>query len=211
MTLDDIDLVEINEAFASVVLAWQKETGADLQGQRQRRRHRPRPPARRHGARLMTTLVNELERTGGRYGLQTMCEGGGQANVTIIEGFEPLKVGLFFDLRNPPGWRRPWADHYAATLELIEGAEAKGADAVWLSEHHFFEDGYLPQPLTFAAAVAARTARVRIGTAITIAALRHPLHLAEEAAIVDILSAGRVELGIGASYRIPYYETVGAA
>src|SRR4051794_21651081 len=120
-----------------------------------------------------------------------------------------MKVGLFFDLRNPPGWRRPWADHYARTLELIKGAEAKGADAVWFSEHHFFEDGYLPQPLTFAAAVAARTSTVRIGTAITVAAMRHPVHVAEEAAIVDIVSGGRVELGIGASYRVPYYDLAG--
>jgi acetyl-CoA C-acetyltransferase len=86
MTLDDIDLVEINEAFASVVLAWQKETGADLakvnvNGGAIALGH----PLGATGARLMTTLLSELERTGGRYGLQTMCEGGGQANVTIIE------------------------------------------------------------------------------------------------------------------------------
>ncbi|MEY2424001.1 MAG: acetyl-CoA C-acetyltransferase [Acidimicrobiaceae bacterium] len=86
MTLDDIDLVEINEAFASVVLAWQKETGADLDkvnvnGGAIALGH----PLGATGVRLMTTLLNELERTGGRYGLQTMCEGGGQANVTIIE------------------------------------------------------------------------------------------------------------------------------
>jgi acetyl-CoA C-acetyltransferase len=86
MTLDDIDLVEINEAFASVVLAWQKETGADLgkvnvNGGAIALGH----PLGATGARLMTTLLHELERTGGRYGLQTMCEGGGQANVTIIE------------------------------------------------------------------------------------------------------------------------------
>jgi acetyl-CoA C-acetyltransferase len=86
MTLDDIDLVEINEAFASVVLAWQKETCADLakvnvNGGAIALGH----PLGATGVRLMTTLLNELERTGGRYGLQTMCEGGGQANVTIIE------------------------------------------------------------------------------------------------------------------------------
>jgi acetyl-CoA C-acetyltransferase len=86
MTIDDIDLVEINEAFASVVLAWQKETGADLakvnvNGGGIALGH----PLGATGARLMTTLLHELERTGGRYGLQTMCEGGGQANVTIIE------------------------------------------------------------------------------------------------------------------------------
>jgi acetyl-CoA C-acetyltransferase len=86
MTLDDIDLVEINEAFASVVLAWVKETGADLgkvnvNGGAIALGH----PIGATGTKLMTTLLNELERTGGRYGLQTMCEGGGQANVTIIE------------------------------------------------------------------------------------------------------------------------------
>ena len=86
MTLDDIDLVEINEAFASVVLAWQTETGADLakvnvNGGAIALGH----PLGATGVRLMTTLLHELERTGGRFGLQTMCEGGGQANVTIIE------------------------------------------------------------------------------------------------------------------------------
>ena len=86
MTLDQMDLIEINEAFASVVLAWQQETGADLakvnvNGGAIALGH----PLGATGVRLMTTLLNELERTGGRYGLQTMCEGGGQANVTIIE------------------------------------------------------------------------------------------------------------------------------
>jgi len=86
MSLDDIDLVEINEAFASVVLAWQKELDADLDkvnvnGGAIALGH----PLGATGARLMTTMLHELERTGGRYGLQTMCEGGGQANVTIIE------------------------------------------------------------------------------------------------------------------------------
>ena len=86
MSLDDIDLVEINEAFASVVLAWQRETGADMSkvnvnGGAISLGH----PLGATGTRLMTTLLHELERTGGRYGLQTMCEGGGQANVTIIE------------------------------------------------------------------------------------------------------------------------------
>ena len=86
MRLDGIDLVEINEAFASVVLAWQQETGADLErvnvnGGAIALGH----PLGATGTRLLTTLLCELERTGGRYGLQTMCEGGGQANVTIIE------------------------------------------------------------------------------------------------------------------------------
>jgi len=86
LRLPDIDLVEINEAFASVVLAWAAESGADLDrvnvnGGAIALGH----PLGATGARLMTTLLHELERTGGRYGLQVMCEGGGQANVTIIE------------------------------------------------------------------------------------------------------------------------------
>ncbi|AYJ48292.1 acetyl-CoA C-acetyltransferase [Rhodococcus sp. P1Y] len=86
LSLDDIDLIEMNEAFAPVVLAWAHETGADLRkvnvnGGGIALGH----PIGATGTRLMTTLLHELERTGGRYGLQTMCEGGGQANVTIIE------------------------------------------------------------------------------------------------------------------------------
>ncbi|NEA57599.1 acetyl-CoA C-acetyltransferase [Streptomyces sp. SID13666] len=86
LSMDDIDLVEINEAFAPVVLAWLKETGTDpekvnVNGGAIALGH----PLGATGTKLMTTLLHELERTGGRYGLQTMCEGGGQANVTIIE------------------------------------------------------------------------------------------------------------------------------
>ncbi len=86
IAIDDIDLFECNEAFASVALAWMKETGAphdkvNVNGGGIALGH----PIGATGTRLMTTLLNELERTGGRYGLQTMCEGGGQANVTIIE------------------------------------------------------------------------------------------------------------------------------
>lgn len=86
LTMEDIDLVEINEAFAAVVLAWEKELHPDMSkvnvnGGAIALGH----PLGASGARLMTTLLNELERTGGRYGLQTMCEGGGMANATIIE------------------------------------------------------------------------------------------------------------------------------
>jgi acetyl-CoA C-acetyltransferase len=86
MTLGQVDLVEINEAFASVVLAWEKELGADhakvnVNGGALALGH----PLGATGARLMTTLLHELERSGKRWGLQTMCEGGGQANVTIVE------------------------------------------------------------------------------------------------------------------------------
>jgi acetyl-CoA acetyltransferase family protein len=86
LSIDDIDLFEVNEAFASVVLAWQKETGADMDkvnvnGGAIALGH----PLGCSGTKLMSTLLNELERSDGRYGLQVMCEGGGMANATLIE------------------------------------------------------------------------------------------------------------------------------
>jgi len=98
MSLHDMDLIEINEAFAPVVLAWQRETGADLakvnaSGGAIALGH----PLGATGVKLMTTLVHALDRTKGRYGLQTMCEGGGQANVTIVERLlqSPCPVSLW--------------------------------------------------------------------------------------------------------------------
>ncbi|NYH77581.1 alkanesulfonate monooxygenase SsuD/methylene tetrahydromethanopterin reductase-like flavin-dependent oxidoreductase (luciferase family) [Actinopolyspora biskrensis] len=117
-----------------------------------------------------------------------------------------MDVGFLFDLRNPAQWHRPWADHYARTLEFCEEADQRGAGGIWFTEHHLFEDGYLPQPLTFAAAAAARTHNVRIGTAVLLPALRKPAQLAEEAAVVDLISGGRLELGLGAGYRVPEYD-----
>jgi alkanesulfonate monooxygenase SsuD/methylene tetrahydromethanopterin reductase-like flavin-dependent oxidoreductase (luciferase family) len=116
-----------------------------------------------------------------------------------------VNVGIYFDLRNPPGRPPEPTRLYGFTLELCEEAEALGCHSIWLSEHHLFDDGYLPQPLTFAAAVAARTKRARIGTAILIAPLHHPAELAEQAAVVDLISGGRLDLGLGAGYRVPEF------
>lgn len=120
-----------------------------------------------------------------------------------------MKIGIQIDLRNPPPWHRPWARHLAEQLEFVEEADRLGADAIWLSEHHFFEDGYLPQPLTFGAAVAARTKRARIGTAILLAGLRPALQIAEDAALIDLISDGRLDLGVGVGYRQPEYLAFG--
>lgn len=117
-----------------------------------------------------------------------------------------MRLGLYFDLRNPAPWARPWPEVYGRALDLVVEAERLGAGSVWFSEHHLFSDGYLPQPLTFAAAAAARTSRVRIGTAVLVAALRPAVLIAEEAAVIDQLSGGRLELGIGAGYSVPEYE-----
>ncbi|MYW04194.1 LLM class flavin-dependent oxidoreductase [Streptomyces sp. SID3343] len=117
-----------------------------------------------------------------------------------------VNVGIYLDLRNPVEWRQDWARLYGFTLELCEEADRLGVHSIWTTEHHGFDDGYLSQPLTMAAAIAARTKQARIGTGVTVAPLRHPVHLAEEAAIVDLVSGGRLELGIGTGYRLPEYE-----
>lgn len=111
-----------------------------------------------------------------------------------------MRLGLYYDLRNPPQWAQPMAKLYGQALEQIEEAEQLGFGSVWLTEHHFFIDGYIPQPFTFAAAIAARTRSMRIGTSIAIAGVRTAVDIAEQAAIVDLISNGRFELGLGAGY-----------
>jgi alkanesulfonate monooxygenase SsuD/methylene tetrahydromethanopterin reductase-like flavin-dependent oxidoreductase (luciferase family) len=121
-----------------------------------------------------------------------------------------MHTGIYFDMRNPPPWATDPTRLYGFTLELCEEADRLGCHSVWFTEHHRFDDGYLPQPLTIAAAVAARTRRIRIGTGIVIAPLHHAVELAEQAAVVDIISGGRLELGLGAGYRIPEFDLFGA-
>lgn len=121
-----------------------------------------------------------------------------------------MRIGLTFDLCNPQPWRRPRPRVYGHALELIAEAERLGAESIWTTEHHFLDDGYLPQPLTFCAAAAARTTRVRLGTAILIAPLRPAVQIAEEAAIVDLISDGQLDLGLGAGYRVLEFQAFGA-
>jgi alkanesulfonate monooxygenase SsuD/methylene tetrahydromethanopterin reductase-like flavin-dependent oxidoreductase (luciferase family) len=120
-----------------------------------------------------------------------------------------MRVGLYYDLRNPPEWRRDWATMYARTLDGIQRAEEQGIGSIWVTEHHMFEDGYMGQPLQICAAIAARTSRVRIGTAVLLAPLHPAIDIAEQAATVDILSGGRLELGLGAGYRVPEFTVYG--
>jgi alkanesulfonate monooxygenase SsuD/methylene tetrahydromethanopterin reductase-like flavin-dependent oxidoreductase (luciferase family) len=123
-----------------------------------------------------------------------------------------MKFGLQFDLRNPERWRRDPVRLHAFTLELIEEAERLGIDSVWVSEHHRFPDDHVASPLTFLAAAAARTLRVRLGSAVVVAPLHHAAELAEQSVMIDLLSGGRFELGLGAGtkYRMPEYELYGA-
>src|ERR1700761_2803745 len=110
-----------------------------------------------------------------------------------------MRLGLYYDLRNPAA-ARPWDQVYAATLDRISWADDAGIGAIWVTEHHGFADGYLPAPLTFCAAVAARTRQARVGTAVVVSPLLPDIALAEQAAVVDIISAGRLELGLGAGW-----------
>lgn len=120
-----------------------------------------------------------------------------------------MRLGLYYDLRNP-GAARPWARVYAAALDRIAWADDEGIGAIWVTEHHGFADGYLPAPLTFCAAIAVRTRRARIGTAVAISPLMPVTALAEQAAVVDILSDGRLELGLGAGWRAAEFPAFGA-
>lgn len=120
-----------------------------------------------------------------------------------------VRIGVCFDARHPDVFGRSASEVYQRTVDLAVASEIAGVDVVWFSEHHQFDDGYLPQPLTMAAAVAARTSRVRLSTAVLVAPLHHPRHVAEQAAVVDVLSGGRLELGLGAGYRAAEFACFG--
>jgi alkanesulfonate monooxygenase SsuD/methylene tetrahydromethanopterin reductase-like flavin-dependent oxidoreductase (luciferase family) len=121
----------------------------------------------------------------------------------------PLRFGLYYDFRNPLQWQRPFADLYSEIFEQIVWAEAHGFDNVWLSEHHLAEDGYAPSVLPTAAAIAAKTKTIRIGTAVMDLPFHNPIRVAEDAAVVDVISNGRFELGVGVGYRVEEFESFG--
>lgn len=108
--------------------------------------------------------------------------------------------GIRFDLRNPTFAETSTAERYAAALDMVAWADRLGFAIVTLSEHHGSPDGYLPSPLPMAAAVAARTERIGIYVAAMVAAFHDPLRLAEDAAVVDLLSQGRLHLVIANGY-----------
>ncbi len=113
---------------------------------------------------------------------------------------DALDLGVMFSFRNPARWRRPFPDVYRDELDLIVAAEAMGYDTIWLTEHHFVDDGYSPSILTIAAAIAARTERVRIGFNLLLLPLHNAVQLAEDIATLDILSNGRIDVGVGQGY-----------
>lgn len=111
-----------------------------------------------------------------------------------------MQFEIKYDLRNPAAWRKPWDEVYAHFLDQVVWADEHGFDTVMLHEHHFSDDGYLPSPFTAAAAIAARTKRIRIRLALVLLPLKHPVQVAEDAAVLDIISGGRLEVVVGAGY-----------
>ena len=111
-----------------------------------------------------------------------------------------LRIGVCYDFRNPPDSGRSNARLYAEIMEQVRWLDRLGADLVWFTEHHFVEDGYLPSWTPVAGAMAAVTENVRFGTDICLMPFRDPIRLAEDLAILDNISDGRMELGAGMGY-----------
>src|SRR5207302_11362216 len=109
-----------------------------------------------------------------------------------------MKFGLGYDLRNSPRFARPFEVLYGEFLDQVEWADNHGFDSVSLPEHHFSDDGYVPSPFVAAGAIGARTRRMRIGISLILLPLKHPVQAAEDAAVVDIITRGRLDLTVGA-------------
>src|SRR5581483_883850 len=124
-------------------------------------------------------------------------------------GKRRLSFGLWYDFRNPAPWRRTDKEIYDAIIDQIAWAETIGYDDVWLTEHHFVDDGHAPSPLIQAAAIAVRTKKIRIGTSVLLLPLYDPVRVAEDGATIDLMSGGRFELGIGVGYRAEEFAGLG--
>ena len=120
-----------------------------------------------------------------------------------------VRFGLWYDFRNPPQWRQASDRLYGEILDQTAWGEHHGFDDVWMSEHHFIDDGYLPSILPVAAAIAARTKRIRIASGVLLMPFHHPVRLAEDIAVVDVISGGRFELGVGVGYKLEESEGFG--
>jgi alkanesulfonate monooxygenase SsuD/methylene tetrahydromethanopterin reductase-like flavin-dependent oxidoreductase (luciferase family) len=120
-----------------------------------------------------------------------------------------IKFGYQIDFRNPPGSGRSFSQLYDDMFRQIERAEELGFDSIWLTEHHLTDDGYLPSLMPMAAAIAARTKRLQIGTYVLLFPFYHPIKLAEDIAVVDVISGGRLRIGVGQAYRAEEFAAFG--
>ena len=118
-----------------------------------------------------------------------------------------MKFGYVLAFRNPPELSRiPDPEFYAAMFEQIAYADEVGFETIWTTEHHFVDDGYLAAMMPMMAMIAARTKRIKVGSFVLLAPFYHPLRLAEDAALIDVVFGGRLRLGIGVAYRPEEFE-----
>ena len=136
--------------------------------------------------------------SGGDAAAQQSTGGMRRGEIHVLHG--RLDIGLMFSFRNPAAWRRPFPEVYRDELGLITHAEELGYDTIWLTEHHFADDGYSPSIIPLAAAVAAQTERVRIGFNLLLLPLHNAIRVAEDIATLDVLSGGRIDVGLGQGY-----------
>lgn len=121
-----------------------------------------------------------------------------------------LRIGIgLFTGQIPAGSARTFAQEYRETLELVRLAESVGFDSAWVSEHHGASDGYLPSLLVMLAALAGATSRIRLGTGVILTPFHDPIRLAEDAAVVDQLSGGRLTIGLGIAWREEEFRMLG--
>jgi alkanesulfonate monooxygenase SsuD/methylene tetrahydromethanopterin reductase-like flavin-dependent oxidoreductase (luciferase family) len=116
-----------------------------------------------------------------------------------------MRFGLTTDFRNPPGSGKTSAQVYAEIIDAMVFAESLGFDGAYIFEHHFTDDGYVSSPLIAATAIAARTKRMRVGSDIAILPLYNPVKAAEDGAVLDVISNGRLDFGVGLGYRREEY------
>ena len=122
-----------------------------------------------------------------------------------------MNFGLLLAFRSPKQWSRPFNEIYAEHIEQAVYAEELGYDTIWTTEHHFAEDGWSPSLLPILSAIAARTSTVRLGTFIIVLPFHHPVRVAEDAATVDIISNGRLDLGVRQGYWLSEFASFGVS
>jgi len=129
----------------------------------------------------------------------------------MLAHMEPFRFGVIHSFRNPPATGLDGPAFYRRTLDQIRLADELGYDHVWITEHHFVDDGYMPSPLVVSAAIAAVTERIRISQDVMLLPFTHPVRLAEDLAVLDTLSGGRIMVGAGMGYVPSEFAGMGIA